>query len=225
MNNFRQPKGLAELAAGWPNRITLIRAILVALLAAALVQPTIYRESAWLVAAIALVVLFLDGLDGWLARRLDQCTAFGARFDMEVDAALIMVLCLGLAVIGKVGLWVLAIGLMRYAFVAAMNIWPWLRQPLSPSFRRKLVCVWQVASLLLALLPVVPSGLAALLAFSALALLAFSFAIDIAWLWRQRATFPVHCPSGERHEKTDPVCHYDSAVQRTGPGRTARLHD
>ena len=34
----------------------------------------------------------LDGVDGWLARRSGIASAFGARFDMEIDALLILVL-------------------------------------------------------------------------------------------------------------------------------------
>lgn len=169
---------------GWASRVTLARSGLVAVLAAALVQPELYGVHGWTMAALALLALGLDGLDGWLARRLGETSAFGARLDMEVDAALIAVLCLSLAATGKVGAWVLAIGLMRYAFVAAARLWPWLGAPLPTRFRRKLVCVWQVAALLICLTPAVaPSAATAILA-SALALLAVSFMIDIAWLRR-----------------------------------------
>jgi phosphatidylglycerophosphate synthase len=86
----------------------------------------------------------------------------------------------------KAGLWVLAIGAMRYAFVAAMRPWPWLERPLPDSRRRKLVCVWQVASLLLCLLPAIGGVLAAALLVPALVLLAWSFAVDVRWLYRTR---------------------------------------
>jgi phosphatidylglycerophosphate synthase len=39
-------------------------------------------------------LLALDGLDGWLARRFGLASAYGARFDMEVDGFLILVLAL-----------------------------------------------------------------------------------------------------------------------------------
>ena len=186
--------GLARLGStelqylGWPNRITVLRAMLVALLTAALIEPILYLEAGWLIAALALVALVLDGLDGWMARTLNQETSFGARFDMEVDAALILVLCLGLALSGKVGAWVLAIGLMRYAFLAAMLILPWLARPLPSSFRRKLVCVWQVVSLVLAATPLFDPLVNALILASALALLIHSFAVDTAWLYRQHVS-------------------------------------
>ncbi len=87
---------------------------------------------------------------------------------------------------GKAGPWVLAIGAMRYAFVAAMRPWPWLERPLPESRRRKLVCVWQVGSLLLCLLPAVGGAPAAPLLALALALLAWSFAVDVRWLHAKR---------------------------------------
>ena len=169
---------------GWACQVTLARSGLVAVLAGALIEPALYEELGWWLAGLALAVLFLDGVDGWLARRLSESSDFGARFDMEVDAALILVLCGGLMAAGTAGVWVLAIGVMRYAFVAAARVWPWLAAPLPPSFRRKLVCVWQVAALLICLTPVVGPALATPILASALALLAWSFWIDVAWLKR-----------------------------------------
>lgn len=173
---------------GWANRVTLARAGLVAVLAAGLIEPSLYRAQGWSLAGLALLVLALDGVDGWLARRRDECSEFGARFDMEVDAALIMVLCLGAMAADLAGPWVLLIGLMRYAFVLAAAIWPWLGAGLPSSFRRKLVCVWQVSALVLVLTPIVSQTMATVVLISALAALIFSFAVDVAWLKRHRAS-------------------------------------
>lgn len=176
------PHGNRSLGAA--NRITLARGVLVCQLAGALVAPSwLVSHAHWLVGAAALA-LACDGLDGWVARRTGTETGFGARFDMELDALLILVLSLGVLVTGKAGGWVLAIGAMRYALVAAMRPWPWLGAPLPESQRRKAVCVWQVASLLCALSPWVPGPLARVLLALSLALLAWSFAVDVAWLRR-----------------------------------------
>lgn len=185
----------ALIAHQWPdsqdglgpaNRVTLARAVLVAMLAGAVWAPHWLEAHAVFVAALAGVALMLDGVDGWVARRYGCASAFGARFDMELDAFLMLVLCTHLLVLGKAGPWVLAIGAMRYAFVAAMGAWPWLERPLPERFRRKLVCVWQVATLLVCLLPAVGGTLAVVLLGLALGLLAVSFAIDIQWLYRAR---------------------------------------
>lgn len=174
------PHGNRSLGAA--NRITLARGVLVCQLAAALVAPSWLASHAhWLVGAAALA-LACDGLDGWVARRTGTETAFGARFDMELDAFLILVLSAHLLVLGKAGAWVLAIGAMRYVFVGAMLCWPWLGRPLPSSLRRKGVCVWQVASLLAGLLPAVAEAAASVLLALALILLAWSFAVDVRWL-------------------------------------------
>ena len=70
------------------------------------------------------VALALDGVDGWVARRTGTVSALGARFDMEVDAFLVLVLSVHVAVL--VTPWALVIGRMRYVFVAASWLLPWL---------------------------------------------------------------------------------------------------
>ena len=86
---------------------------------------------------------------------------------------------------------VFALEAARYLFVLAMRPWPWLAAPLPPSQRRKAVCVWQVGSLLVCLLPGVRGGFALFLLWAALALLVWSFALDVRWLHRQRAVSAV----------------------------------
>ena len=171
---------------GWPNRVTLLRGLLVAWLAVWIAFPSWLSAGAWTVVAVTLASLLLDGVDGYLARRLDQSSSFGARFDMEVDAALILLLCVLIAQAGIAGPWVLLIGLMRYAFVLAMILFPSLNQTLPDSFRRKVICVWQVASLIAAFVPVLPPLLINSVLALALALLVISFSLDIRWLYRQR---------------------------------------
>jgi phosphatidylglycerophosphate synthase len=181
---------LANLGAHHPfarfgpaNQITLARAALVALLAG-LVGAGIGDGPGWLAFALALAAAVLDGVDGALARATGMTSAFGARFDMETDAALVLALSVLAWQLGKAGPWVLASGLARYAFVAAGVAWPWLRHPLPPSFRRKLVCAIQMGVLVALLAPVLAPPATAALAAAALALLLFSFAADVVWLRR-----------------------------------------
>ncbi|WP_208982784.1 CDP-alcohol phosphatidyltransferase family protein [Pannonibacter phragmitetus] len=173
---------------GAANTVTAIRAAMVSLVAAVVLFAEMHRagvEVHWALAGLAGLALALDGLDGYLARRLHQESDLGARFDMEVDAFLI--LCLSAAVwqLDKAGPWVLLIGLMRYGFVLAQFAEPRLAAPLPPSFRRKLVCVGQVAALCVLLLPVVTAPLSVWIAAVALAALAWSFAVDTAYLLRK----------------------------------------
>jgi phosphatidylglycerophosphate synthase len=175
---------------GWANRITLARGVLVALLAGALTDPVVLSRHAGFFAALSLLALALDGVDGWVARRTGSGSELGARFDMELDAFFILVLCLALVLLGKVGAWVVAIGAMRYAFVLAGWRLPWLRASLPESRRRKAVCVWQVAALMIALLPPVSPILSGWMVATALAGLGLSFAVDIRWLYRHVAHEP-----------------------------------
>ncbi|WP_286903303.1 CDP-alcohol phosphatidyltransferase family protein [Vreelandella sedimenti] len=171
-------------ALGWANRVTLVRAVVVALVAGALAANA-FVGAIWQWLAIAVIALLLDGIDGWIARRTKSHTRFGARFDMELDALLILLLCAGLLRLESLGLWVLLIGAMRYLFIAASWQLPWLSKPLFASFRRKAVCVWQVVALLLALTPLTSHLVASLLAISALISLLYSFGVDVWWLYRK----------------------------------------
>lgn len=169
---------------GWANRVTMARATFVAIVAGGLVADA-FIAARWQWLAVAVIALVLDGLDGWIARRTHSYSSFGARFDMELDALLITLLCVGLLRLEPVGAWVLMIGGMRYLFVAASWPFPWLSRPLFASFRRKAVCVWQVVALLLALTPLSSPLTAHLLALSALLALAYSFGFDVWWLYQK----------------------------------------
>lgn len=176
---------------GPANRVTTLRLALVALLAAligeaAWAAPLQATALNWFIVALATAAALLDALDGALARRSGLASDFGARFDMETDAALTLVLCLLVWHSGQAGAWVLAAGLMRYAFVAAAWRWRWLAAPLAPSKRRQTVCVVQITALIVCLGPIVPQALATALAACSLALLCFSFAVDIRQLAHQR---------------------------------------
>jgi phosphatidylglycerophosphate synthase len=168
------------------NQITMVRAVLVALIAGA-----IGEERAPMLAAAAAgasgVATALDGIDGWLARRTHTASAFGARFDMETDALLILVLSILAWQFDKAGVWVITSGLLRYVFVAAGARWAWLARPLPPSRRRQAICVVQIVGLTAAVSPVVAAPAASALAAVALAALAFSFLVDTMWLWRSRS--------------------------------------
>ena len=141
---------------------------------------------AWWVMGVGTLALVLDGVDGWVARRTGSATTFGARFDMELDSLLMLVLAVLVWRSGAVGAWVILIGLPRYLFVAAGWIWPWLQGELPERRRRKAVCVAQGVLLLVCLGPVIPDALVTVSAITALALLTWSFAVDVAWLARHR---------------------------------------
>lgn len=173
---------------GVANQVTLLRAGLVCLAGSALMPGGASSISGWSLVGLVAAALSLDAVDGWLARRLRVASGFGARFDLEIDALLILILALLVWRTGAVGPWVLAIGLMRYVFVVASWLFPTLRQPLPPSWRRQAVCVQQGITLLMCLLPSIGSLLANVSAGLALLALLASFAADLIYLVRVSGT-------------------------------------
>jgi phosphatidylglycerophosphate synthase len=181
--------GLRGLVSGYPhetlgvcNAVTLGRAALVSVLAGAVFAPA----SAWAICGIAVIAFALDGVDGWFARRSGLSSAFGARFDMETDAALGAVLTLVLLVGGPLGPEILVLGFSRYVFVLAGFIWPALQGELPFSFRRKAICVVQIAALILLVFPLTPPVLLVPVALFGGTALLYSFAVDILYLVRHQ---------------------------------------
>jgi len=168
---------------GAANSVTLLRLALGCILVGSLLDNSGRPIDSGLVSALAVGILALDGLDGWLARRFDTETKFGGRFDMEVDAAVIAVLSLLAWVWDRADGWVLLIGAMRYGFVAAGQIYLWLQAPLPPRLRRRIVCVPQMLALAIALAPWTADQASMVLAL-ALTILTASFALDVTWLFR-----------------------------------------
>lgn len=163
------------------------RLVLVASVASLISQPEV-PPVAWTAVVVSTIAALLDIADGWVARRTGTATAFGARFDMEVDALLVLVLSLLAWRWDKAGAWVLLSGLLRYGFVAGGWLLPWLRNPLPPSRRRKTVCVVQIVALIVVLGPIITPPLSTFIAAAGLLILGYSFLVDSVWLWTARRT-------------------------------------
>lgn len=202
--------GVAARRAGvWSlgpaGAVTVTRGVLVAGVAA--LVPSALDEPAAdpLLIGLAVVSLALDAVDGPVARRAGTASAFGARFDMEVDALALLVLCVPVGEL--LGWWVLAIGVMRYAFVAAGWVLPRLRAPLP--FRRsaKVVAAVQGVVLVVAASGVLPSPVAGALVGAALAALGWSFGCSVLWLARaptRRPELTIRPPEGARPDVSSP---------------------
>lgn len=170
-------------ALGPADLVTLARAVLVGGVTALVADGLWHGEtSAVPVVVIAAVALALDAVDGQVARRSGTVSALGARFDMEVDAVLVLVLSIHVAAL--LGPWVFAIGVMRYVFVAASWALPWMRAALPTRFSAKVVAALQGIVLVVATSDVLPRPLTTALVATALALLVWSFGSSTRWLWR-----------------------------------------
>jgi phosphatidylglycerophosphate synthase len=165
---------------GPANAVTYGRSLLVA----GVTGLAVSGGPAAVIVVLTVVALALDGVDGTVARRTASASAVGARFDMEVDAFLLLALCVVLA--RSVGPWVLVIGLMRYAFAAAGVLLPWLTAPLPPRFSRKVVAAAQGVVLVTAVSGLLPSSATVVALSGALVALCWSFGRDVVWLTEHR---------------------------------------
>ncbi|MFI7672665.1 CDP-alcohol phosphatidyltransferase family protein [Actinophytocola sp. NPDC049390] len=176
---------------GPADYVTLTRSVLVGAVVAMTADTSHPRGSVWPLVVVASVALAMDAVDGQVARRTGTASEFGARFDMEVDAFLILVLSAFVAT--DLGWWVLAIGAMRYVFVAAARIWLWLGAPLPVRMSSKAVAAAQ--GIVLTLATVLPHTAALVLVAAALAALTWSFAHDVRWLYQRRDAAPTEAPT------------------------------
>ena len=104
---------------GAANGLTALRLALSVVLVGLCVRPP-----GPLAALLVLAIFALDGLDGLLARRRAQASTFGACFDMECDALLVLLCALILWRHERLPAWVLVPGLLRYLYVLALMLLP-----------------------------------------------------------------------------------------------------
>ena len=99
-------------AGGYANLVTLVRMILV-------ISITAFSEilSLRTLGLLYIIPVSLDALDGFLARKLNQKSSFGAMFDMETDA--LFVALAGSILVEKhaADAWILPAVYMRYVYV------------------------------------------------------------------------------------------------------------
>jgi phosphatidylglycerophosphate synthase len=181
-------RGMTRLGpanAATATRSTLV-GIITSLVATSFTQPIPVP----LLVGVTVVALLLDAVDGWLARRFASESELGARFDMEVDAFLMLVLSVFVA--RDIGWWVLSIGLMRYAFVAVGWVIPWMNVTLPPRYWRKVVTAVAGIALALAASGWLPVTVNAVAVGVALLLLVESFGRDVIWLFSQNRSVFSH---------------------------------
>ena len=206
------------LAMGPANAVTLGRATLVGAVTALVVTSFERPVALPVLVTLVGVALALDGVDGQVARRTGSVTPLGARFDMEVDSFLALVLSVFVA--GTVGWWTLLIGAARYLFVAAAGVAPWLLAALPPRFSRKVVAAVQGVVLVVATASLLPDAVIRVAVAGALASLIWSFGLDIAWLWRaERARRAAMAARRSRVPRRSPST---GAAQRAVPAEAAR---
>lgn len=75
----------------------------------------------WAAFVLTVLVMWGDGLDGFFARKLNQCTKLGAVLDIAGDRVVEMLYWIVFAVLGWIPAWVPIIFLVRGTFVDAIR--------------------------------------------------------------------------------------------------------
>ncbi|MBL1131535.1 MAG: CDP-alcohol phosphatidyltransferase family protein [Chloroflexi bacterium] len=150
---------------GWGNRLTLLRGLMISLVAGFLFSPWPGGWLGWLPALLYTIADFADYVDGYAARITNHATRLGERLDMEFDGLGLVIVTLLAVWYGQLPLWYLPIGLARYFFVFGL----WLRQkrnlparPLPHSWHRRIFAGFQMAFMSVVLWPIVPATGAAI---------------------------------------------------------------
>ena len=101
------------------NLITLTRLVLLFLL----VSMAYRAVPQWqlLDAPLLLLIIALDGLDGYVARRRGETSVFGSIFDIAVDRAVELILWVVLGHLGLIPMWVAVVFIVRGTIVDSIR--------------------------------------------------------------------------------------------------------
>ncbi|WP_127818815.1 CDP-diacylglycerol--glycerol-3-phosphate 3-phosphatidyltransferase [Microbacterium sp. CPCC 204701] len=137
-----------------PNAITIVRILCAPVfLFLLLADGGADGPLRWWAAALFIVAIATDGLDGYLARRYEIVTDLGKLLDPIADKVLTGVAFIGLSILGELPWWVTVVVLVReigitvYRFVVVSD------HVLAAAWMGKLKTVAQAVALSLALLP------------------------------------------------------------------------
>lgn len=169
---------------GWANRLTLLRAWLIAAVAGFLFQP--WPEGAvlsWVPGVLYLFAAIFDRVDGYVARRTGQSSLLGVEIDTVSDALGLAVASLLAFGYGQVHWSYLLFGIAYYLFHAGM-LWRKKRNlpvyPLPPAIHRRTWAGFQMGFLAVVLWPMFYPPLTALAGFAFMLPAVLGFLVD--WL-------------------------------------------
>jgi CDP-diacylglycerol---glycerol-3-phosphate 3-phosphatidyltransferase len=134
-----------------PNALTGLRLLAVPFLAVVLVVDGDSSAGRWTALALFVAASLTDLVDGWLARRLDQCTEWGALADPIADKALVGTSLVCLSGHEVIPWWATAVVLAREVAVTGLRLTV-LRHGVIPASRGgKVKTVSQTALIMIAL--------------------------------------------------------------------------
>jgi CDP-diacylglycerol--glycerol-3-phosphate 3-phosphatidyltransferase len=106
-----------------PNLVTLSRIILIPLLIGVFYLPLPEETKNITATALFIFAGITDWLDGYLARRLNQMSAFGAFLDPVADKLIVVAALLALLYLGRVDMLVALIIVGREIAISALREW------------------------------------------------------------------------------------------------------
>jgi len=105
------------------NVLTVSRVVLALITLAMLFLAPLAAKNTWYWTAFVLtgIVIWADGLDGFFARKLNQCTKLGGILDIASDRAVELAYWISFTALGWIGVWVPLVFLIRGTFVDAIR--------------------------------------------------------------------------------------------------------
>ena len=162
---------------GFANWVTLLR--LLVIIISGFLSNLLSNHVVFIFFSLAIA---MDGLDGYLARRFKHMSIFGARFDMETDAFMVLLMSYLLYSRQLVGMWIILPGALRYIY---QLLFSWLPTSELPSKKiRSTIAVIFFISLSMGF--IMPRYLTLPLLFTSSILIVFSFSISIIGGLRQK---------------------------------------
>lgn len=132
---FREGKNRSgathTVTLGLADYLTLVRGLFICVLTGFLCSPQPSGWLAWIPGFFYLTVVSIDGVDGFLARRLKQASVFGEILDREFDGLGTAVATLLAYQYGKVPVFYLPVAGLYYAFQTGLWLYQKMGRPVS----------------------------------------------------------------------------------------------
>ena len=119
----RMPRRSSRSWRPWvPNAVTFLRAALVPLILVLLAVGDELTAARWWAFAVFVGAALTDTFDGWVARRIEGVTAFGAMADPLADKLLVVGTLASLALFAEIPWWIVLVIAGREAIVTALRV-------------------------------------------------------------------------------------------------------
>lgn len=168
-----------------PNAVTFLRAALVPLVLVLLAVGDELAAARWWAFAVFVGAALTDTFDGWVARRIQGVSAFGALADPLADKLLVVGTLASLALFAEVPWWVVAVIAGREVAVTAMRLLVVRRAGVvvPATVWGKIKTVAQIVAIAAVILPLVGGTVVDALLLVAIVLTVGS---GVDYLWRAR---------------------------------------